>query len=112
MPAQALTRSRASLTSARWETRSLSRRADLIPSHSPHPIPTPTLNRTLTLALALTLALTLTLAPFASPWPHSQPVARARRLCEQARNLLLIAVLLFVFFPVAAQNNPALQAAR
>jgi len=39
-------------------------------------------------------------------------VARARRLCEQARNLLLIAVLLFVFFPVAAQNNPALQAAR
>ena len=26
--------------------------------------------------------------------------------------LLLIAVLLFVFFPVAAQNNPALQAAR
>ena len=45
MPAQALTRSRASLTSARWETRFPSRRADLIPSHSPHPIPTPTLKR-------------------------------------------------------------------
>ena len=139
MPAQALTRSRASLTSVRWGTRSLSRRADLIPRHSPYPIPAPTLNRTLTLALALTLALTLTLTPTltlmltltltlslsltltltrrAGPvclalWPHSQPSARARRLCEQARNLLLIAVLLFVFFPVAAQNNPALQAAR
>ena len=119
MPAQALTRSRASLTSVRWGTRSRSRRAYLIPSHSPHPIPTPTLNRTLTLALALTLALTLTLTLTrrAGPvclalWPHSQPSARARRLCEQARNLLLIAVLLFVFFPVAAQNNPALQAAR
>ena len=116
MPAQALTRSRASLTSVRWGTRSLSRRADLIPRHSPYPIPAPTLNRTLTLALALTLALTLTLTPtltlMLTPWPHSQPSARARRLCEQARNLLLIAVLLFVFFPVAAQNNPALQAAR
>ena len=116
MPAQALTRSRASLTSVRWGTRSRSRRADLIPRHSPYPIPAPTLNRTLTLALALTLALTLTLTPtltlMLTPWPHSQPSARARRLCEQARNLLLIAVLLFVFFPVAAQNNPALQAAR
>ena len=63
MPAQALTRSRASLTSVRWGTRSRSRRADLIPRHSPYPIPAPTLNRTLTLALALTLALTLTLTP-------------------------------------------------
>ena len=76
-----------------------------------------TLTLMLTLTLTLSLSLTLTLTRRAGPvclalWPHSQPSARARRLCEQARNLLLIAVLLFVFFPVAAQNNPALQAAR
>ena len=41
MPAQALTRSRASLTSVRWGTRSLSRRADLIPSPSPYPTHNP-----------------------------------------------------------------------
>tara|TARA_B100000780_G_scaffold245595_1_gene189722 strand:+ start:231 stop:377 length:147 start_codon:yes stop_codon:yes gene_type:complete len=32
------------------------------------------------------------------------------RPCNQARNFLLIATLLFTLFPVAAQNNPALQA--
>lgn len=35
--------------------------------------------------------------------------ALGNKIPESARNLLLIAVLLFVFFPVAAQNNPALQ---